>query len=177
MKNQTKIFVFIIFDMRRSKKDLKVYRVNPLYLIFDKVNGQFEEINGNKYLILVPANESKEKIKKYEELWIKIRDLIRSITKNLDDYDEKYMKIKFNSDDNLPLNKIIELPIMAIVVRAVFLENNKYYPQIFLGESLYKILMKSKNELKEIDIKNRVCYYFDNTINDTKNNFSNILLN
>ena len=44
------------------------------------------------------ANESKEKIKKYEELWIKIRDLIRSITKNSENYDEKYMKIKFISD-------------------------------------------------------------------------------
>ena len=44
----------------------------------------------------------KAKKKKYEELWNKIRDLIRSITKNLNDYDEKYMKIKFDSDDNLP---------------------------------------------------------------------------
>ena len=44
------------------------------------------------------AHESKEKIKKYEELWIKIRDLIRSITKNSENYDEKYMKIKFISD-------------------------------------------------------------------------------
>ena len=54
-------------------------------------------------------NESKEKIKKYEEPWIKIRDLIRSITKNLNNYDEKYMKIKFDSDRdyNLPLNKAI----------------------------------------------------------------------
>ena len=41
-------------------------------------------------LMLVPTNESKEKIKKYEELWIKIKDLIRSITRNADDYDEKY---------------------------------------------------------------------------------------
>ena len=49
-----------------------------------------------------------QKIKKYEELWIKIRDLIRSITKNSDYYDEKYMKIKFNSDDKLPLNKMIK---------------------------------------------------------------------
>ena len=64
------------------KKDLKIYSVNPLYLIFGKVNGYFEEINGNNYLTLVSTNESKEKIKKYEELWIK-SDLIRSITKNL----------------------------------------------------------------------------------------------
>ena len=42
--------------------------------------------------MLVPTNESKEKIKKYKELWIKIRDLLRSITKNLDDYDENHMK-------------------------------------------------------------------------------------
>ena len=42
---------------------------------------------------------------KYEDLWIKIRDLIRSITKNSNGYDEKYMKIKFNSDDELPLTK------------------------------------------------------------------------
>ena len=43
--------------------------------------------------------------KKYEELWSKIRDLIRAITKNSDGYDEKYMKIKFNLDDELPLKK------------------------------------------------------------------------
>ena len=43
------------------KKDLKIYSVNPLYLIFGKVNGYFEEINGNKHLTLVPTNDSKEK--------------------------------------------------------------------------------------------------------------------
>ena len=64
--------------------------------------------------------------KKYEELWCKIRDLIRSITKNPDHYDEKYIKIKFNSDDELPLNKTIEIPTITIVVTAVFHENNKY---------------------------------------------------
>ena len=62
---------------------------NPLYLIFSNVNGYFEEINKSKYLLLVPTNESKEKIKKYEELWSKIKDLIRLITKNSDDSDEK----------------------------------------------------------------------------------------
>ena len=97
-------------------KYIKIYSVNPLYLIFNKVNGYFEEINGNKYLMLVPTNESKEKIKKYEELWSKIRDFIRSITKNLDDYDEKYMKTKFNSDTKLPLNKMIEIPAVTTVV-------------------------------------------------------------
>ena len=103
------------------------------------MNGYFEEINISKYLTLVPTNESKEKIKKYEELWIKIGDLVRSIIKNSDDYDEEYMKIKFSSDDELPLNKTIEIPSMIMVVRAIFLENNRYYPQVFLDERYHKL--------------------------------------
>ena len=73
--------------------------MNHLYLSFGDVDGYFEEINENKYLTLVPTNEIKEKTKKHEKLWIKIRDLIRSIIKSLNDYDQKYMKIKFDSDD------------------------------------------------------------------------------
>ena len=49
------------------------------------------------------------------------------------------MKIKLKSDDELPLNKMIELPSIIIVVRATFLENNKYYPQFLLDGCLYKL--------------------------------------
>ena len=55
-----------------------------------------------------------------------------SISKNPDDNKEKYMKIRINSNVKLPLNKTIEIPNMTIVVRGVFPENNKYYPQAFL---------------------------------------------
>ena len=68
-----------------------------------------------------------------------MRDLIRSINKNLDDYDEKHMEVKFDSDDNLPLNKTIEIPIMTIVIWAIFHKMNKYCLQDFLNECLYKI--------------------------------------
>ena len=84
------------------------------------MNGYFKEINGSKYLTLIPTNESKEIIKKYEELWSKIRYFIISITKNSDDYDEKDMKVKFNFDHELPLIKTIKIPIMIIVFRAIF---------------------------------------------------------
>ena len=49
------------------------------------------------------------------------------------------MKIIFNSDDELPLNKTIETPSMMIVVIAIFLENDKYYLQVFLDECLNKL--------------------------------------
>ena len=117
-------------------KYVKINSINPPYLIFGKVNGYFEEVNGNKYLTLVTTNESKEIIQKYEELWSKINDLIRSITKNLGGYDEKDMKIKFDLDDDSPLNKTIE--IATVVVTVILYENNKYYLQVFLDKCLYK---------------------------------------
>ena len=88
----------------KDSKYVKINSVNPLYLVINKLNGYFKEINGSKYLTLVPTDESKEKIKKSGELWNEIRVLIRSISKNSDAYDKKYMKMKFDSADDLPLN-------------------------------------------------------------------------
>ena len=65
--------------------------------------------------------------------------MIRWITTGKNDYDEKHIKIKFTLDNELPLNKMIEVPNMITVVRDVFHENNKYYPQDFLDEYLYKL--------------------------------------
>ena len=59
--------------------------------------------------------KAKIKLKKHEELLIKIRDLIRSVTKKSDDYDEKYMRIKSDTDGELPLNKTIKINIITIV--------------------------------------------------------------
>ena len=86
------------------------------------MNGCSEEKNGNKYLALVPIDESKDTLKKHEDLWNKIRDFKKSTTTNSENYDEKYMKIKFNSNDDLPLKKTLELYSMVIVVRSVFHE-------------------------------------------------------
>ena len=115
-------------------KDLKyfeVHSVNTLYLIINKINGYNEQVNGNECFTLVPTNESKGIVKKFEELWVKIRDQIRIINNSTGNSDEKFMKIKFNSDEYLPLNKTLKLHNMVIIVRAVLHEDNKYYPQVF----------------------------------------------
>ena len=90
-------------------------------------------------MTLVPTNKSKGQIKKYEEVWSKIKDLIRSITIKSDNYDEKNIKIKLYSDDELPLTKTMKIPCMVIVVGGIFLENNKYHPQVFVAECLYEL--------------------------------------
>ena len=48
------------------------------------------------------------------------------------------MKIKFNSDDDLPLNKPLKLPAMTIIIRSVFEEGGKVYPQVFLVDAFYE---------------------------------------
>ena len=93
---KTILIYYIAYVTVKDLKYLIMNSVNLLYLTFNKENGYFEEFNGNKHLMLVPTTGNKEKIKNYKELWIKTRDLIRSITKTLDDYDEKYIKIKFH---------------------------------------------------------------------------------
>ena len=49
------------------------------------------------------------------------------------------MKIKFNSGDNLPLNKILKFHVLTIIIRNIFEKDGKYYPQIFLDECMYEI--------------------------------------
>ena len=88
---------------------------------------------------LVPIKEGKEIMKKYEEMSSKIKDIIRSITNNSDNYDDQSMNNKFNSYHYFPLNETLELHNMIIVVRAFFHEGNKNHPQFFLGKCLYKL--------------------------------------
>ena len=49
------------------------------------------------------------------------------------------MKIKFNSDDDMPLNKILKFRILTIIIRSSFEEDGKYYPQVLLDECLYEV--------------------------------------
>ena len=67
-----------------------------------------------------------------------IKKLIEKINDKQSKYGKDLKKIKFNSDDNLPLNKLLKLHMLIVIVRSVFQEDNKYYPQIFLDECLYE---------------------------------------
>ena len=60
MKSHTKIFLFTIYVTIKDSKYVKINNVNLLYLISNKVNGYFQDINENEYSTLVPANESKK---------------------------------------------------------------------------------------------------------------------
>ena len=71
-------------------------------------------------------------MEKYTELSNKIKNLIKTKNSKTGDYDEKHMKIKFDSYNILPLNKMLKLCNLTIVVRSVFQEDGTYSPQNFL---------------------------------------------
>ena len=76
---------------------------------------------------------------KNTDVWSGIKNKIEAIRSGECDYEKDFMKIKFNSDDNLPLNKPLKFHSMAIIIRSVFEEDGKLYPQGFLDEALYEL--------------------------------------
>ena len=107
--------------------------VNPLYLIFHSATGYFEEKNGDQYLIL---NSNKE----YEKFLSGIKSEIKTISEGKElSYEKGYAKIYVNTDDDIPMNKILKLPRLIIVIRCVFQKGEELDPLIYLDECLYEL--------------------------------------
>ena len=114
--------------------------VNQLSQIIAEVDGYIEENHGNKYLTFASTDKNKKVLEKYTKLWDEIKYHIQSINAaKSGEYEKDYMKIKFNSDNDLPLSKILKLHMLVIIVRSAFEEDGKYYPQVFLDECLYEV--------------------------------------
>ena len=94
----------------------KIYIVNPLYLRIIHANGYIEEIDENEYLAFDSIDENKELLKKQNDVFNGIRGKIKEVNSDECDYEKAYMKIKFYSDDNLPLNKPLKFHNMTIDV-------------------------------------------------------------
>ena len=117
------------------------HTVNPLLLLINQPSGYIEETNGSKCLIFDDsANENKELLKQFADVCDGIKNEIKTINGGKEnDYGKDYMKIKFNSDYDLPLNKPLKFHAMTIIIRSAFEESGKLYPQIFLDNSLYEL--------------------------------------
>ena len=117
-----------------------VNSVNPLYLMINESIGYFEEKNKNKYLVLDEIDENKEVLNKHEEVWEGIKKEIENINGGEKiEYKKDFKKIRFESTNDLPLNKPIKLRLLTIIIRSVFSENGKFYHQLFLDDALYEL--------------------------------------
>ena len=110
-----------------------------MHLIIGEADGYIKEKNGTTYLVFTSTDGNKKVLAKFTKLWDKTKDRIETINGGKKGkYEEDVMKIRFKSDDNLPLNAILKLHILTVIVRSVFEEDGKYYPRVFLEECLYE---------------------------------------
>ena len=114
-----------------------------MYLIIGKVDGHIKKNEESKCLVFDFTNENKEVLKKYTELRDVIKNEIEAINGGKKGkYNKDIMKVKFNADDNLPLNKPLKLHMLTIIVRCIFEEDDKFYPQLYLDDCLYELRVK-----------------------------------
>ena len=164
IKERTYYFYNDIIDLdsnnlkvdKKTYKDLDIYNiryvtikkigygydvnsVNPLYLRIDNASGYIEEINKDKYLVFDDTDKNKELLKIYDDVFSGIMSKIKKIDDDWLEYTKGYKKIKFNSDDNLPLNKQLKFHTITVTIRCVISEDNKFYPQVFLDEALFSL--------------------------------------
>ena len=111
-----------------------------LYLFLDDVERHIEKNNENKYLVFTPTEKNKEALKNYKKIWEETKKQIEVINDDKPiEYRKDFMKIKFESDNDLPLGKTINISDMILVAASVLEKNGKYYPQIFLHKCEYKL--------------------------------------
>ena len=146
-----KIIDAVIYSIRyitmKSLDHVNIDSANSIYLVFNNVDGYIEESNGNKYLIFASTDKNKEILKKYTELWNEIDNQIKTINGGEPiEYKKYFMKIEFESDNDLRLGKISSTPNMIIFTGCVFQEDKKYYPQV----DLHQIILYNIHDISDI---------------------------
>ena len=110
------------------------YGKDPFYLVIDDLKGYFEENDDNKYLTMIFTSKSQKMM--YTRIWEEIKKVITEVDE-FSNYDKDYDVISFDTDDILSLNSIINIYSMTTIIRSVFKDNNKFYPQIYLTNCTY----------------------------------------
>ena len=143
LKIDKKIISNIVYITNKKNDDFdSIYSVNTLYLRVDHANGYIEEKGVNKYLVFDSKADNKELLKKYNDVFNGIMGKTKKVSNDECDYEKDYMKIKLNSDDDLPLNKALKFHNITITIRPVFEEDGEIYPQVLLDDILYELNIK-----------------------------------
>ena len=125
----------IMYDIKYIKN------VNSLsaYLVFNNLDAYIVKSGGNRYLIFASTEKNEIMFKNYAELWDEIKEQIELINGDkMIKYSKDFIKIRFKTNDDLPLNKIINIPVCVIIVSSIFKENGEYCPQVLLHDCFYE---------------------------------------
>ena len=119
-KSSMDISIYYI-DYVTKTPECNIDSVNLLYLLIGELEGFIEKKEASKYLNISLTYNNNDVLTKYAEVWSGIKDKIKKINDgSVDEYAKDYLKIKFDSDDNLPLNKTLKFRVLTIIIRNIF---------------------------------------------------------
>ena len=106
--------------------------VNPLYLRTVDMKGQFGKGKDDAWCLIISSDDNV--FKKLADIFESIKNKITEKAWGVVEYDKGYMKIKFESNNILPVDKDVYIHMTTIIIRAIFVQDGKYYPQLFLDD-------------------------------------------
>ena len=133
-ESRTGVDIYYIGYVLEPEDDIN--SISPLYLVVKRLLGRTEKIEGSGDRYLVADENNKEVINVFDKLWKFINDKITF--GNADNKISEYNKLRFSSNVDLPLDTMVEFHMFTIVINCVIEKGNKYYPEIYLDECLYK---------------------------------------
>ena len=120
-KSTDDIIFHIEYITMKSLDSKNIDSANSLYLIFNYADGHIEKSEEDTYLIFASTDKNKEVLERYTELWDEIKNQIETISGNKPiKCGKNLMKIRFELDYDLPLGKILSIPVCIIAVGSVF---------------------------------------------------------
>ena len=106
-----------------------------MYLIVNRVFCFVGEKTGVRYLSI----DKGDVLNKWNQVFSEIKYHIRKISGEEVVYDNYFDKIKFLTNDSLPLGKLIYFPTLTVVIRCVFKQNRIFNLQVYLDDALYQL--------------------------------------
>ena len=134
----------VLFDeliMHNIKYIKDLDSLNSRYLVFNNLDAYFEKSGENKYLIFASTDKNKLMLENHKELWDEIKEQIKLTSAEkveYSKYSKDFVRVRFKRNDELPLNKRINIPLCVKIVSRIFKEDGEYYPQVLLHDCFYE---------------------------------------
>ena len=128
---------YLGYEYKKKITECNIIRsVNPFYLRVVDIKGQFEKGKDDAWYLVI--SDKDDVYKKLVDIFESIKNEITEKTWDALEYDKDYIKIKFESNNIFPTDKDVNIHLATIVIIANFAKEDKYYPQLFLDDDLYK---------------------------------------